>query len=137
MKDHVTTNDQKLDSVPITNKLFCSVSSGRQKYEDSLEKEKQKNRSERAENQKRIINDEIRDTKANVMICRRHVKHQTEFVPSVEKAEIDRDNVVTLIIKAHALKRRSVEAQTEVKRLDEALLVLRRRERNLINKATY
>ena len=137
MKDHVTTNDQKLDSVPITNKLFCSVSSGRQKYEDSLEKEKQKNRSERAENQKRIINDEIRDTKANVMICRRHVKHQTEFVSSVEKAEIDRDNVVTLIIKAHALKRRSVEAQTEVKRLDEALLILRRRERNLINKATY
>ena len=60
-----------------------------------------------------------------------------EFVSSVEKAEIDRDNVVTLIIKAHALKRRSVEAQTEVKRLDEALLVLRRRERNLINKATY
>lgn len=54
-----------------------------------------------------------------------------EFVSSVEKAEKDKDNVVSLVTKANALKRRSVELKTQVKSLDEALLVLEEKRRKV------
>ena len=54
-----------------------------------------------------------------------------EFISSVEKAEKDKNNVVSLVTKANALKIRSVELQTQVKSLDEVLLVLEEKRRTI------
>ena len=124
LKDHMIANGLKPDSVQVTNKLLRSVTSARQKYEGSLEQERLKNRNERAENQKRIINNEIGDTKAK----RDDLQKTCE---ALDKAEKDKDNVVSLVTKANALKRRSVELQTQVKSLDEVLLVLEEKRRKI------
>lgn len=128
----MTANDLKPGSVPITNKLLRSVVSARQKYEESLEQERQKSRNVKAENQKRIINDEIRDTKAKRNDLQKTCEAlDKEFISSVGKAESDRDNIVSLVTKANVLKRRSVELQAEIKSLDEAFLVLDEKRRKV------
>ncbi|XP_057299676.1 uncharacterized protein LOC130630266 [Hydractinia symbiolongicarpus] len=132
VSDHMIANGLKPDSIQVTNKLLQSVASARQKYEDSLELQRQKKRNERDENQKRILNDEIRDTKAKRDDLQKTCEAlDKEFVSSVEKAEKDKDNVVSLVTKANALKRRSVELKTQVKSLDEALLVLEEKRRKV------
>lgn len=132
VSDHMIANGLKPDSIQVTNKLLRSVASARQKYEDSLELQRQKKRNERDENQKRILNDEIRDTKAKRDDLQKTCEAlDKEFVSSVEKAEKDKDNVVSLVTKANALKRRSVELKTQVKSLDEALLVLEEKRRKV------
>ena len=59
------------------------------------------------------------------------MKHQTNFISSVVKAEKDKDNVVSLVTNANSLKRRSVELQTQVKSLDEVLFVLEEKRRKI------
>ena len=59
IKDHMISNKLTPESVQITNKLLCSVSTAQQKYEDQLAENKKTKNQECIENQKSILLDEI------------------------------------------------------------------------------
>ena len=118
------------ESVQITNKLLRSVSTARQKYGDQLAENKKTKNQECIENQKRILLDEIREVMAKRDELQKTCKSlEAEYVASVTLAEKEMN--MSHVIKANALKRRCVEIESEVTKLDETVLLLEEKKRKL------
>ena len=118
------------ESVQITNKLLRSVSTARQKYGDQLAENKKTKNQECIENQKRILLDEIREVMAKRDELQKTCKSlEAEYVASVTLAEKEMN--MSHVIKANALKRRCLEIESEVTKLDETVLLLEEKKRKL------
>ena len=130
IKDHMISSKLTPESVQITNKLLRSVSTARQKYGDQLAENKKTKNQECIENQKRILLDEIREVMAKRDELQKTCKSlEAEYVASVTLAEKEMN--MSHVIKANALKRRCVEIESEVTKLDETVLLLEEKKRKL------
>ena len=130
IKHHMISSKLILESVQIANKLRRFVSTAWQKYGDQLAENKKTKNQECIENQIGILLDEIRE----VMVKRDQLQKtckslEAEYVASATLAE--KEMSMSHVIKANALKRRCVETESEVTKLDEAVLLLEEKKRKL------
>ena len=130
IKDHMISNKLTPESVQINNKLLRSVSTARQKYGDQLAENKKTKNQECIENQKHILLDEIREVMAKRDELQKTCKSlEAEYVASVTLVEKEMN--MSHVIKANALKRRCLEIESEVTKLDETVLLLEEKKRKL------
>ena len=136
MKDHMISNKLTIELVQITNKLLRSVSTARQKYGHQLAESKKTKNQECIQNQKRMLLDEIRDVMAKRDELQKTCKSlEAEYVTSITLAEKEMN--MSHVIQANALKRRCVEIESEVTKLDETVLLLLEEKKRKLNKKDY
>ena len=56
-----------------------------------------------------------------------------EFVELIKKAEYDKDNITSLVIKANGIKRKCKEKKKEISSPEEAISTLNEKKRKLLN----
>ena len=104
--------------------------SARQKYQLALEAERSKKEKQAVEDQKAIILSEIEDVKFQItLLTKTSVMLEKEFVSCVEQAE--KENDISLVSKANAVKRKSEEKKEDVAKLEGALLLLEEKKKKL------
>ena len=136
MKDHMISNKLTIELVQITNKFLRSVSTARQKYGHQLAESKKTKNQECIQNQKRMLLDEIRDVMAKRDELQKTCKSlEAEYVTSITLAEKEMN--MSHVIQANALKRRCVEIESEVTKLDETVLLLLEEKKRKLNKKDY
>ena len=122
VRDHMIENELEPHTVPISNQLIRSVSCAHQSYKESLLAAKKAKENNRISNEKRVLLEEINAVSSKFVDLQNKSKTlDGEFIVCVKNA--GKKNVMNLVIKGNALKRRSEEAQTELK-LREALGIL-------------
>ena len=130
IKDRMISTKLTPESVQITNKLLRSFSTAWQKYGDQIGENKKTRNQECIENQKCILLDEIREVMAKRGELQKTCKSlEADYVASVTLAEKEMN--MYHVIKADALKRRCVELESEVTKLDDTLLLLEEKKRKL------
>ena len=128
VRDYLLTNNLKPHNVQFTSNLKAAFKSARQKSELALEAERSKKEKQAVEDQKAIILSEIEDVKFQItLLTKTSVMLEKEFVLCVEQAEKETD--VSLVSKTNALKRKSEEKKEDVAKLEEALSLLKDKEK--------
>ena len=119
------SNELTPESVQITNKVLCSVDTVWQKFGDQLAENKKTKNQECIENQKNIIgwNKRSYGKTEDMQIIRRRICS----ISNPAQKEIN----ISHVIKANTLKRRCVEIESEVTKLDETVLLLEEKKRKL------
>ena len=116
MKDHLLSNQQETDTLPITNQLIRSVTTACQKYKESLEEERKRRKEDDLTKERKKGTDKI------TVLVQRHEKLQklhenldAKFVSLMKQAEDKND--MTMVVKGNALKRRSEQALEDTRSL--------------------
>ena len=126
VRDHLLANKIELSSDQVPNKLILQCNSAQSKYKASL-KEKAKDAERNAEAEKRkLIQSEIDELvdkeKKLTSACQ---SLDNNFVQLVGEAEKQPEEMMTLVTKASALKRKQVELKEEVNELQKEIEIKR------------
>ena len=126
VRDHLLAEKIELSSYQVPNKLILQCNSAHSKYKASL-KEKANDAERNAEAEKRkLIQPEIDELvdkeKKLTSACQSLDK---DFVQLVGEAEKQPEEMMTLVTKANALKRKQVELKEEVKELQKEIEIKR------------
>ena len=124
VRDHLTSNQLKPHTVPVTNQLIRSVALARQKYNESLENEKNDRKKENCSNKKKNITEEIAVvTQKFKQFQKLYETLDSEFLSTIKLAEEKND--MTLVVKGNTLKRRSEKVFEDAKELQETIVLLK------------
>ena len=108
IKDYLLCNEIKLNTYTITSKMLESVQLSRQKYEVYLQENKSKIKQDEKQKQIALIEDDIGRINERIELVNKTVSLlDDEFILLKKKAE--KDNNISLIPKANAMKRKSSE----------------------------
>ena len=126
VRDHLLANKIELSSYQVPNKLILQCNSAHSKYKASLkEKAKDAERNAVAEKRKLIqseIDDLVDKEKKLTSACQ---SLDNDFVQLVGEAEKQPEEMMTLVTKANALKRKQLELKEEVKELQKEIEIKR------------
>ena len=133
VRDHMIANKLEPHTVPISNQLIGSVSCAHQSYKESLLTAEKAKENDRISNEKRIVLEEINAVSSKCVDLQNTSKTlDEEFIVCIIK-NAEKKNYLNLVIKQNALKRRSEEAQAKLKKLQQALGILKeKRKKNEI-----
>ena len=130
VRDHIIANKLESHTVPISNQLICSVSCACQSCKESLLAAEKAKEKDRISNEKWILLEEISAVSSKCVDFQNTSKTLDEkFVVFIKNA--GKKNDMNLVIKGNAWKRRSEEAQTELKKLQEGLGILEERRKKM------
>ena len=132
--DHMKCHNLLPQSFPITNDLFKSVHSSRQRYEQYLREMQQCKRQNETTDQLKIIDKEISEMKGAISDNKRISENfNAQFLQLTDEAEKQKDPLKTreLLSKGNGLKRKSCEKLEENKQLEEALKVLQEKRKKV------
>ena len=130
VRDHMIANKLEPHTVTFSNQLIRSVSCAHQSCKESLHAAERAKENDKISNEKRILLEEINAVSSKCVDFQNTSKTLDEkFVVFIKNA--GKKNDMNLVIKGNAWKRRSEEAQTELKKLQEALGVLEERRKKM------
>ena len=122
IKDHLISTKIVLHEFKVPSTLLQYSQSARQKYAVYLETSRSEKEQDRKSKQIEVIDQEIKDTEALRQQADETIKLlEHEFVTCVDKGE--KENGMSLVSKAMAIKRKSTEKQIEISNLEEDLNV--------------
>ena len=126
VRDHLLANKIELSSYQVPNKLILQCNSAHSKYKASLkQKAKDAERNAEAEKKKLIQSeiDELVDKEKKLTNACQSLDN--DFVQLVGEAEKQPEEMMALVTKANALKRKQVELKEEVKELQKEIEIKR------------
>ena len=131
VKDHLISNKIVLHESKVPSTLLQCNQSARQKYEVYSETSRSEKEQSRKSKQIKVIDQEIKYTEALRQQADQTIKLlEHEFVTCLDKGE--KENDMSLVPKAMAMKRKSTEKQIELSNLEEALYVLKEKRKKLL-----
>ena len=114
--------------------LIKSVKASRQRYSVYLDQQKKLKVKDNIDKQRDILNMELQEVNSKkdlLLNCCQSLDE--EFVELIKKAEYDKDNIASLVIKANGIKRKCEEKKKEISSLEEAISTLNEKKRKLLN----
>ena len=130
VRDQMIANKLEPHTVPISNQLTHLVSCACQSYKESLVAAEKAKENNRISNEKRILLEEINAVSSKCVDLQNTSKTlDEEFIVCIKHAE--KKNDMNLVIKGNSLKRRSEEVQAELKKIHEALGILKEKRKKM------
>ena len=120
IKDHLVSNRLQPQTIDITNEMMLRVKISHQRYKDHQISLAESAKAERNDVTKIILNQEIKDVQAKRdQLTKTSEILQNEFTLYVEETE--KQQTLSLISKATAMKRKADEKREEVTKLEKTL----------------
>ena len=132
--DHMQKKNLTPSKIELSASLIKSVKASRQRYSVYLDEQKKLKVKDNIDKQRDILNMELQEvnSKKDILLnCCQSLDE--EFVELIKKAEYDKDNITSLVIKANGIKRKCEEKKKEVSSLEEAISTLNEKKRKLLN----
>ena len=132
--DHMQKKNLTPSKIELSASLIKSVKASRQRYSVYLDEQKKLKVKDNIDKQRDILNMELQEVNSKkdlLLNCCQSLDE--EFVELIKKAEYDKDNITSLVIKANGIKRKCEEKKKEISSLEEAISTLNEKKRKLLN----
>ena len=130
IKDHLFSSKLSPHSLDMSNKILQHVKNSRQRHDNHLQENRDKKQQHAKNEQKSIVESEIKDIKGKMQDVQKIIKGLGEiFFDFVEDAK--KKKGFLLLSAENALKRKDEEAKQDMAKLEETSISLKKKRRSI------